>query len=646
MTRTSSAKFSSHALGVSEHARFNHIHDNRIFEDMKAVSKNSPPKKASETKDQFSLLHSIYVQAGIILLVTLFCWYGTLENGLTNWDDEGYITKNALMNLPFPSLKAHFTEYIMGNYHPLTTLSLHFDKIFWENPNKGYHLSNLLLHLLNTLWVLFLLKQIPGLSRFAFAGAILFGIHPLHVESVAWVSERKDVLYSAFFLAALLIHTLWLNQKVKVYLYGPGLILLFISAALSKGVAVSLGPLLLLNLWYWGKLKDKKEWIFPSIVLLLSIGVGLIAINAQQSSDSIKSLSDTSLWLRPIYALFALSAYLGKIILPIRLSCFYPYPNVQDWILWLGSLGIFILITILLMKRKSLPKLVIWGLLFFFINVLPVLQILPVGEALYADRYTYLALIGILIAAWVIFPEKIKNGYIGFAMMLMVLSGFAYMTKQRIPVWKDSLSLWNNMIQTYPNGYFVAYNNRAIALHEKERYTEALRDFDKAISMYPQYKDAYYNRGTSRAEIGDKEGAIQDFTAAISLQPDFQLAWYNRGNSYAMLGKMEEAEKDYLEAVKLNPKYPEAWTNLGNVYGMRKEASKAEAAYTHSIQLQPDNAQAFNNRALSRVALGDTTGAISDFDAAIQIYERNQNKASADETRRNRQIMIPSFQLN
>jgi tetratricopeptide (TPR) repeat protein len=609
---------------------------------MKAAYK-SRPQKSFVQQDKFSLLQSIYFQAGIVLLLTFFCWLGALENGLTNWDDEGYITKNALMELPFPSLKAHFSEYIMGNYHPLTTLSLHFNKIFWENPVKGYHLSNLLLHLLNTLLVLLLVKQIPGVSRFALGSALLFGIHPLHVESVAWVSERKDVLYSSFFIGALFLQALWLNRKIPLLLYCPGLIFLFILSALSKGVAVSLGPLLLLNLWYWGRIQDKKEWLVPGIVLLLSIGVGLIAIAAQQSSDSIKSLGDSSLWLRPFYTLFALSAYLGKIFLPIRLSCFYPYPNAQDWLLWVGSLGIVALIATLILKKQSLPKLFIWGLVFFFINVLPVMQILPVGEALYADRYTYLALIGIVIAAWGIIPEKIKNGTAGLALLLLVSLAFAYLTRQRIPVWKDSLSLWNNMIQTYPDGYFVAYNNRAIALHEQKRYAEALRDFDKAISMYPQYKDALYNRGTSRAEIGDKEGAIVDFTAAISLQPDFQLAWYNRGNSYAMLGKMEEAEKDYLEAVKLNPKYPEAWTNLGNVYGMRKESAKAEAAYTHSIQLQPDNAQAFNNRALSRVALGNTAGAIADFEAAILIYERNQNKASADETRRNRQIMIPSF---
>ncbi len=579
------------------------------------------------------------IQVILLIAVIWFVWKFSIQNGLTNWDDEGYITKNELMNLPFPSAQAHFSTYIMGNYHPLTTLSLHWDTYFWENPVAGYHWTNLILHALNTLLVFMILRQMPGAGNLAFPIALIFAIHPLHVESVAWVSERKDVLYSLFFLLALLVQTLWLNQKLEAKVAGMAVLLFFILSALSKAVAVTLGPILLLNLWYWGKFQYKKEWWIPGLVILLSLGIGILAILAQQSSDSIKSVTENSIWMRPAFALFALSAYIGKIMLPIRLSCFYPYPAIGDWLVWLGVISMLALGGVVWLRRKKISPLTYYGMGFFLLNLLPILQLLPVGEALYADRYVYLAILGFLLAIGGFLPEKRIQSIPGWILILAIGIPLSYLTIGRIPVWKDSLALWTNMIQTYPNAYFVAYNNRAIALHEKQLYAEALRDFDHAISLYPAYKDALYNRGTSRAAVGDKEGAILDFTAAIQLQEDFYLAWYNRGNSFAMMGKMEEAEKDYLKTVQINPSYPEAWTNLGNVYGMRKESAKAEASYTKSIELQPENAQAFNNRALSRVALGDTTGAISDFETAISIYEKANNKAAADETRRNRQLM-------
>lgn len=608
---------------------------------MKKAPNRNPAAMASPNAPS-AIWQQSWFQMLVLAGITFITWQGALKNGLTNWDDDGYLTKNELLSLPFPSLKAHFSEFVMGNYHPLTTLSLHADTLWGKDSVFSWHLTSLVLHVLNSLMVFLFFRQAPGGIRlFAFLFAALFALHPLKVESVAWVSERKDVLYSLFFLTTLWVQSLWLNKQISFRLYAGLAVPLFLLAAFSKGMAVTLGPIMFLNIWLWGRISDRKEWVIPGIIIILSLGVGAVAILAQQSSDSIKGMDQAALFLRPVYALFALAAYAGKTLLPIRLSCFYPYPPPSDWLLWLGAGLTLAGLSLVWIKRKKLPAPAWWGLLFFLISLAPVLQLLPVGEALYADRYMYLALTGLVVFGVFLVPEKWRAPGKITPLGLVLTLGFAYGTTTRIPVWKDSLTLWNNMISVYPTGYFVAYNNRAITLHDQKRYAEALTDFDQALKMFPQYQEALYNRGTSQAAMGNAEAAVRDFTASLQLKPDFYLAWYNRGNSYATLGKLEKAEADYREAVRLKPDYAEAWTNLGNIYGMTRQPEKANLAFTRAIELNKENAQAFNNRALSRVALGDTAGAREDFSSAIRLHEERGDAQAAEETRKNRELLLP-----
>lgn len=584
-----------------------------------------------------SLIQSsgLYFQPVLILILTLLLWLGCLKNGLTNWDDEGYIFRNELLKLDFPALKMHFSSFIMGNYHPLTTLSLHFDSIFWKNTVQGYHAGNLILHLLNTFLVWYWLKGSPVLSRFAPAVSLIFGIHPLHVESVAWVSERKDVLYSSFYFMALILQNFRLHKNLSNTIYLPSTLILLILSALSKGMAVTLPLILILNLWLENKITDRKEWAVPALGILISLFFGYLAILAQQSSDSIKIISETQWMLRPVYALFAIGAYLGKIILPIRLSCFYPYPSLSDPALWgiaaitlagMGALGFFF--------RKN--RIYTWGSVFFLIHLAPVLQILPVGEALYADRYVYIALAGILPALYMLIPESLRNHKLIYVLIWGWILLLGFFTWKRIPVWNNSILLWTQMIDTYPDRFFVAYNNRAIALHEEKKYEAAMKDYNHALKLHPGYREAWYNRGTMKAEMGEKEGAVYDLTQAIRLNPDFYLAWYNRGNSLAALGKFQDAEKDYLEVTRLRPDHAEAWSNLGNIYGMNGIPEKAIAAFNKSISLEADNAQAYNNRALARAQTGDLAGAARDFTEAENLHKKHNNLSAAEETRLNR----------
>jgi tetratricopeptide (TPR) repeat protein len=282
-----------------------------------------------------------------------------------------------------------------------------------------------------------------------------------------------------------------------------------------------------------------------------------------------------------------------------------------------------------------------WGCLFFLWHLLPVLQLLPVGEAILADRYSYIAGIGLSIVIFSFAEKLITKQTIKVLLFILWAGGLTYGAKIRTQVWKDSLTLWNNMIHQYPDGYFVAYNNRAIALQKLGRTNEALQDYTRAISMFEPYRDAWYNRGSLHADMQNHAAAVSDLSRAIQLDGNFKLAFYNRANSYASLGKMDSAQLDYERTLQLDPSYAEAWTNLGNVYGVKGMHKEAEYAFGKSIEYQPENAYAYNNRALARASQGKSEAAMLDFNMAIQIHQAAGNAMGMQEALANKRIYFP-----
>jgi len=593
------------------------------------------PHKGSS---QLRLLKSNYIALFSLILISIniFIYYPAFDFGLTNWDDEGYILKNKLLSLDFPAWKAHFSSFIMGNYHPLTTLSLHADKQFWQNSEQGYHITNIILHCLNTLWVFLIFHSWKLTKNISHWIAIIFAIHPLHVESVSWVSERKDVLYAFFYLGAFYMQIQYFNGKISRITYGLSVFLLFMLSALSKGMAVTLPILLLLNLFIEGRLKQKKEVWVPVLLLIPALVTAYLAILAQQSSESIKTLVEQDIWMRPVFAMYALAQYTGRFIVPVHLSNFYPYPEFSFTSMGIPLGLVLITFAIIYFYRKRLPKPAIWGLCFFILHLAPVLQFLPVGEALFADRYMYIALCGLavfILILWQNIPVKpvLKHLLLGSWLMVCI-----WIAKDRIQVWKNSLSLWSDMIHKYPDGYFVAYNNRAIAYKKEQKIQEALKDYNRAIGMFPGYYEALYNRGSLQADMQNHKDAIEDYTQALKVKPDFYTALYNRGNSYAASGNFDSAEKDYQAVVSLQPKHAEAWTNLGNVYGVKGKPEEAAFAFSKAIEIKPHNPHAYNNRALAYINLGDSLGALKDFEIAEKQHLKDDNKTAAEETRKNR----------
>lgn len=624
------------------------------------VSKKEFPSLKAESGTQFFLIASV-----VLVIITTAIYYKSLNNQLTTWDDDYYISNNAdIRTLHGDSigatLKKAFTSYVSGNYHPLTMLSLSIDYNTHQLDAKAYHLTNLIVHILNTLLVLCFIWLLTEQKWVAFITALLFAIHPMHVESVAWASERKDVLYSFFYLAALCMYILYLKkEKYKAHFYVLTFFL-FGLAVLSKAMAVSL-PIVFFALDYFLGRKITFKVILEKIpFLVLSFIFGYVAILAQKSGNAIHvdyyNFSD-----RILFTCYGIMMYLWKFIAPLNLSCYYNYPTKLDGIfpaiIYISPILILVLL-FLIYRSIRFGKDVLFGFGFFIITIALVLQILPVGGAVIADRYSYLPYIGLFfIVARGINGLLEKNSSLkipSIVVLLFFIGMCCYLSFQRTKVWHDSISLWNNAIEnekfdiaplafkSRATAYYMAGNfekaksdydqyiritnnnpdvfcDRGIALYYLNKYEDAINDFNQAIQLDPKLLRAYHFRGLSNFNLKKYENTIENFQHAIQLKPDYHFAYYTCGLSYYYLGKYEEAIKEYTSAIQQNREYAEAFSNRGLAYFNLKKFNEALSDYDTSIRLNPQYANAYYNRALTYDQLKKYTEAIKDYSATIQL---------------------------
>ena len=531
-----------------------------------AKQKNSSSIKSVQPSEQKINL----ILLCIALMVTAILYFPSLRNGLTNWDDEGYITNNPqIKQLSRESTAYHFKNYHMGNYHPLTMLSLSMD---YKEPlsAKSFHLTNYFLHLINVALVFLFVFLLTRHNIIAFISTLLFALHPMHVESVAWASERKDVLYAAFFLGALCAYLKFLTNdknKTKWYLLVS---FLFICSLLSKGQAVVLPLILVLIDFFAGRKINLKSFAEKTPWFVASLIFGIVAIYAQRSISAIHGVEEYSFLDRIIFAEYGITAYLYKLIIPSNLSCFYPFPlkvsGTYSVVFYIAP-AILMALVFLVWKYFRANKYVLFACFFFLVSVSIVLQLLPVGTAIIADRYTYIPYLGFFILTGKIFAyafeKKISSALWRNVSLLLIscaLCMFSYLTSQRIKVWKDSLTLWNDAIsksQTSPKPFL----NRGKIYEDDKQYGLAIADFNKAIALKQDYAEAYYNRGLAYFFQKNYENAIADYTSAIKNNPALAVAWNNRSGTYFTIGKFKEALYDARKAQELgyavDPKYVE-----------------------------------------------------------------------------------------
>jgi len=589
--------------------------------------KSQPKLKVQiDKKNHFNFFHTHNYL--IVILVFAAIVFSTGLNGeFVNWDDDHYIEKNNYIQiLSIESIKAIFTSSYMGNYHPITTLNYAIElHLFGLNP-LPYKLFNLILHLLNTVLVFIVISYFTDKREISLLTAFLFAIHPMHIESVTWVSERKDVLYTLFFLLSIDFYIKYLknNQKIIFLFYA---FVFFVLSLLSKSAAVVLPVLLLFISYYFD-----KRLLFKRILLLLpffvlSIIFGLLAIETQTPAIATNIGEKYVFYERILLVFYAITFYITRFIFPYNFSPLHPYPHTQYLPLslpfYIAPLIILGLIITYFFVSKPFKRILFFGFGFYIITIALVIQIIPVGDAIVAERYSYVPYIGlgfIFSHLFVLFKNKNKQ----FATIaLIIFSVFLTVTTViQIQKWHNSITLWTQAIKSYPR-HSVAYLNRCTYKSNNDDLLGALDDCTKSAELNPANPAAFTTRAYIYKEINFLDLALADYNIALTLSPKDSFAYLNRGITKAQMGLNIEAIEDFNKAIEYSNNYAEAYNNRGIEYQKKGDLAEALNDFNYSISLDKTNTNSFSNRGIIYIQMGKLDKAIADFSAALEIMPDN-----------------------
>ncbi|MEZ0610533.1 tetratricopeptide repeat protein [Fibrella sp. WM1] len=535
----------------------------------------------------------------VALAITATVYWPSLRNGLTNWDDPDYLTNNPLLDFRKTPLRAYFTTVVSGNWHPLTMLSLSLDHMLGGTDPHQYHRTNLMLHLLNVALTFGLAWLLSGYKRLvAFAVALWFGIHPMHVESVAWIAERKDVLYGSFFLLSLCLYWLFLDRQQWGWLLLS--LLAGLLANLAKPAAVILPAVLLLLTWWHHKPTSlsqlaRQAWGTIPFVIMSAV-FAYITLWAQQSATAIND--EFSLWQRTQLAGYGLINYLLKLVWPVGLSALYGRPGAGTsfptiFLAYTLLSGVAVAGLIWLYRRSALW---FFGLAFLGLNLLLTLQLVKaVGSAAYADRYTYMAYTGLFFAIAMTLdrPRATTTRWALLAVAGLFSIACALLSIQRIGVWKNSETLWTDVLKTQPFSA-TAYSNRALYYEQNDRLEDALADYSKAVEIdaRPLFRA---NRAYLLSKLKRPAEAASDADFLLTQNPDDAVALTIKGTALVGKGQFAEAIGLLQKSYALDSTYLNTLVNLGSAYFMSSQFDKAIPFYQKAIRRDPNNAEHWTN---------------------------------------------------
>ncbi|OVE81339.1 hypothetical protein BVY03_03910 [bacterium K02(2017)] len=530
----------------------------------------------------------------LIILLTVLIYLPSLDHEFTNWDDPTYVVYNPyIKSFSLNNIKHQFTHNLMGNYHPLTNLSLAFDYALDGLNPKQYHLTNLILHLFNCLLVYLIIFKLFKALPIAFLSTFLFAIHPLHVESIAWVTERKDVLYAFFFFLSLLGYLKYLSSNNFLYLAIS--LLLFLCSLLSKGQAVSLSlTIILIDIIKQRKLLSFKIICEKLPFLFLSLLFGIITLIVSQKSGALENTSNINTPFEQFsFACYGLFNYFFYHLIPWQLSAFYPYPQFK--MIYSSAILIIplVLLTLYLSYKKS--SVFFFGLTFFIANIILMLQFLPVGNVLMADRFTYVASTGLFCAISHLFL-KLVNYTPKYKIPISILIGLYFIfligvTHQRISIWKTSFTLWTDTLNKYPDSYFVL-NLRGLAYTKSKNYKLAIKDYNKAIQINPRVIEAYYNRGNAKLKLKDYTGALVDYNDIINISPNYTDAYINKAYILIQQNKYVDAIMTYDLLAKYQKLDAALFLSRGIAKIQIKQYKSALLDFEETLKIQPNHTDA------------------------------------------------------
>jgi tetratricopeptide (TPR) repeat protein len=552
-----------------------------------------------------------------LVVITLVVFAPVRHFDFVSIDDAIYVTGNSLIRggLTWSAAASTFTSTYANFWHPLTMLSLMVDvHLFGMNPG-ALHCTNLLLHLGSTLLLFLALLRMTGAAGPSAFVAALFAVHPLHVESVAWIAERKDVLSTFFWMLTLWAYVRYVRVPTPAR-YGL-VVVSFALGLMAKPMLVMLPfTLLLLDVWPLGRISlsaadpthprrrpiPSRAWL-PLVrekvpLFVLAVAASLAAFLAQQRGGAVATLDSFPVTIRVPNALVASVTYVLKMVWPRVLVAFYPYPQVAQVWQALAALAVLVGVSVLVVafapRRPSLAV----GWFWYLLTLLPVSGLVQVGSHAMADRYTYVPLIGLFImVAWGV-PEAVGTGRLKRIILAAgaaaVIVACGTVARAQVMTWQNSPALWEHTLRVMPDNYY-AHNALGLELKKQGRASEAAAHFLRSAELAPGLPNANNNLGRLQAEQGRTAEAIEQFREALRRQPDYLPACVNLGDSLMAAGRLEEAVRQYQEALRLGGSSADTRMNLGSALLSLGRPTEAVEQLREAVRLQPDHAEAHMN---------------------------------------------------
>jgi tetratricopeptide (TPR) repeat protein len=617
---------------------------------------------------------SIYIILIGLFVATSAVYAQTVWFGFTDFDDPAYVTANDHIRTGLSTenlVWAFRIDKITGNWHPLTWVSLMMDASLFQGWAGGYHLVNLGLHIANALLLFAILTSTTGLFWRAGLVAALFALHPQHVESVAWISERKDVLSTLFLMLTILAYV-WYTRGPGIKRYAVVLIA-FAMGLMAKAMLVSV-PLLLLLLDWWplGRLSlatgDRIGFPHSPLRTLLieklplaalAVASGFVTKMAQDAGGTVTSSDVIPLASRAGNAVMSYGIYIAKTFWPTRLACYYPHPLA--WPVWETAflLTALTLATLSALRLfRTLPCLIV-GWLWYGISLVPVIGLVQVGLQARADRYSYVPLIGIFIIVAYGIPELLLNPGKGSparrkaisVCAVAALAALGIASYRQAGYWKDSVSLYSHALAVTRDNWF-AHNGMGVTLRQEAqsladsgntqgavgKYRAALGHFREVIRILPQYADAHNSLATCLTALGNHDEALAELRKTISIEPRHVLARSNLGNALYRRGNVEEAMEHYRQAILLDPNSAGAHYNLGIALTGQNRLNEAETEFRTVLMLQPEPYFAYwtrNKLAILLQLQGNRAEAIRLLEQAVRISDATGVDAISGAARKN-----------
>jgi tetratricopeptide (TPR) repeat protein len=571
----------------------------------------------------------------LLVVTTVVVFAPVAHHDFVNYDDPTYVTSNPHVRsgLSWENGAWAFTSRYGNNWHPLTWLSHMLDcELFGLNPG-AHHLMNLAIHALNVVLLFLLLHRITFALWPSVFVAALFALHPLHVESVAWIAERKDVLSTLFGLLTMWTYARHVENR-SWWQYAIAL-LLFALGLMSKPMLVTLPcVLLLLDYWPLGRIKLDGVGVLRQFARLglekipffiLSAVSCSVTIWAQNVGGTVISTEGLPVSYRLTNALVSYARYLSKTFWPKNMAVFYPHPG--EWGVWTISAasGLVVVMSLLALRyARHMPYLIV-GWLWFLGTLVPVIGLVQVGGQSLADRYTYIPLIGIfLCVAWAC-RDLIENRpgarKAVIAVGVIVICGCAFLASTQLRHWRNSFTLFEHALRVTRDNH-VAHNNLGIALAEKGRVDEAIVHFQEQVRLRPNFASAHNNLGLALAARGRPTEAAAHFAHAVEINPGFAEAHNNLGCALASLGKVEEAASHFTRAVEIKPEFVDANFNLACALQDSRRIEDAVTQYRRVLELQPNHSQA--TRKLAWILATHPDASVRNATDAARLAERLQ----------------------